>query len=656
MPIDPKDVGELQRALNDAAGKASVLWSTFVIFQLYLAIAFGSVTHRDLFLETPIKLPLLNVDLPLIGFFVVTPVVLLIFHFYVFLQLLGLASKAKDYNTLLLSEALDESDRQYVRQRLDVFPILQFLAGPKNQRTGFRGFSLRLMAWITLVGAPILILLQGQVTFLPYHRQWVVWLQRVAVLIDLMVVWYFWVCLRSDNDPIRWMTRKAKIYLSVGVSLCVLIFSIHLATFPGEWLDNHLPELRYIPTAWRPHWSKEDDWTSLQQLLFKGEVDRATGRPRSVFSNRLVLTDQSFVVDPDKLEKVNISRSFRGRDLRQAVLSYADLRKADFSYATLNGADLGLAKLQNALFDHTRLQDVMAIGVQLQGARLKDAQLQGAVLFGAELQGIDLTNAQLQGARLDLAELQGAWLEGAQLQGAHLNGAHLQGAWLAKAQLQGAWLQEAQLQGATLNGAHLQGAWLAKAQLQGAGLQEAQLQGAVLRRAAVWRAYGIPNVDLADLENIDLYTKSPSGETTFAQWRDAIADGIPAGPRRDMAITFLLMLAPEVVEKPEDDNFWKTVPSSQPKDEERDKKRGAFLANLACSTDSAPYLARSLMLNVGAEFQLQPSSNAGPKLFADQLGKGKSDPTACPGVGGFTKMDWARFDELVAAVRRPAPN
>ena len=59
---------------------------------MILAIAFGSVTHRDLFLETPIKLPLLNVDLPLVGFFAVAPTVLLIFHFYVFLQLAGLAS------------------------------------------------------------------------------------------------------------------------------------------------------------------------------------------------------------------------------------------------------------------------------------------------------------------------------------------------------------------------------------------------------------------------------------------------------------------------------------------------------------------------------------------------------------------------------------
>jgi hypothetical protein len=136
VAIDPKDLGELQKALNEAAGKASVLWTTFVVFQLYLAIAFGSVTHRDLFLENPIKLPLLNVDLPLVGFFVVAPAVLVILHFYVFRQLAGLASGAKDYNTLLAVDVPDASDRQYVRRRLDVFPILQFLAGPPGSANG----------------------------------------------------------------------------------------------------------------------------------------------------------------------------------------------------------------------------------------------------------------------------------------------------------------------------------------------------------------------------------------------------------------------------------------------------------------------------------------------------------------------------------------
>jgi uncharacterized protein YjbI with pentapeptide repeats len=63
-----------------------------------------------------------------------------------------------------------------------------------------------------------------------------------------------------------------------------------------------------------------------------GEIDEVNGRPLSIFSNRLVLTDQS-LVDPEKLDKVGVSRSLRGRDLSGAVLNRADLRKADFTGA-----------------------------------------------------------------------------------------------------------------------------------------------------------------------------------------------------------------------------------------------------------------------------------------------------------------------------------
>src|SRR5262249_15376046 len=284
-----------------------------------------------------------------------------------FLQLLGLASKAKDYNTLLVDEAPAASDQRYLRQRLDVFPILQFLAGPSDQRTGFSR-SLRLIAWITLVATPVLILLQAQVTFLPYHQWWIVWLQRVAVLIDLVLIWYFWLHLRSDDDPIKGASRKAWIYLGAAVTLCVAIFSIYLATFPDEWLNEHLPELRYVPATWRPDWSKKDDWTSLHALhalLFEGAVDPVSSQPSSVFSNRLVLTDQSFVVDPEKLDKITVSHFFRGRDLRLAVLNWTDLRKADFT------------------------------GAQLQGASLEGAQLQGALLLSAQLQRAWLDTAHL---------------------------------------------------------------------------------------------------------------------------------------------------------------------------------------------------------------------------------------------------------------------
>jgi hypothetical protein len=427
------------------------------------------------------------------------------------------------------------------------------------------------MAWITLVATPVLILLQAQLTFLPYHREWIVWLQRAAVLIDLALIWYFWIHFRSDDNPIKGASRKAWMYLGGVGALCVVIFSACLATFPGEWVDEHLPELRYAPTTWRPHWSKKDDWTSLHVLLFEGAIDELGSRPSSVFSNRLLLPYGSSIVDPEKLDKITVSLSFRGRDLRSAVLNLADLRKADF--------------------------------------------------IGAQLQGAQLAFAQLQDARLGAAQLQGAWLWGAQLQGASLGGA--------------------QLQGARLDGGQLQGVRLGGAELQGAGLVNVR----------VWRAFGTPNLYLADFRNIDAHQKPWKDNETFGGWRDAIANSVPDRLLRDDVKVRLKALDPtgDLTGKKEpedllDQRYWDRAHSSQPQDEEFWGKRARFLADLACLGGSTPYIARGLLQILkrtrNPEFFLDAG---GRKLFTDRLLKGKSDPTACPGVRGFTDTDWANM-------------
>src|SRR5262249_3478187 len=196
------------------------------------------------------------------------------------------------------------------------------------------------------------------------------------------------------------MSSKLWTLFGVLVSLCVLTFSLYLAIFPGEWMDENLPR------------------SPLQALLFEGGVD-FRGRPRSIFSNRLVLSGQS-MVDPEKLDKIAVSRSVRGRDLRLAVLIAADLRKVDFAGA----------QLQDASFDFAQLQGAMLNGARLLAASLSGAHLQGASLNYAQSQGASFNSAQLQGATLDSAQLQGATLDSAQLQGADLSNATI---WRARA-------------------------------------------------------------------------------------------------------------------------------------------------------------------------------------------------------------------------------
>src|SRR4051794_21218037 len=77
-----KDLQALRDAVDNAAAVSGALWISYIFVFLYLAVAAGAVTHKDLFFENAVKLPFLNVELPLIAFFVLGPLLFLIVHAY----------------------------------------------------------------------------------------------------------------------------------------------------------------------------------------------------------------------------------------------------------------------------------------------------------------------------------------------------------------------------------------------------------------------------------------------------------------------------------------------------------------------------------------------------------------------------------------------
>jgi hypothetical protein len=88
------DLQALRDAVVDAATVGTGLWLSYLFVLFYFAIAAGAVTHRDLLLENSVKLPFLNVELPLKAFFVFGPLIFLIVHTYVLLHFVLLAGKS----------------------------------------------------------------------------------------------------------------------------------------------------------------------------------------------------------------------------------------------------------------------------------------------------------------------------------------------------------------------------------------------------------------------------------------------------------------------------------------------------------------------------------------------------------------------------------
>jgi uncharacterized protein YjbI with pentapeptide repeats len=479
----------LERSVNDSATRVSTIWISFLIFGLYLLTAVGTVTHRQILLADPIKLPVLNIELPLFGFVVLAPILFVILHVYVLIQVLLLGRTAAAYNQVLDRVVKSPMGNASMRQRLANTLFAQLFAGSPSEREGWLGWLLKIMAWFTLAFAPVLVILFFQFTFLSYHSHLITWILRAVIALDLIAVLMIWrAALQPDHAiSFRLVLRSWIPLLSAFV---LVLFSWVALSFPGE---PHAEWTRYGPRA--PECQTKSaifgSYLSFDRLYLRG-VD---------------------VVDEDKLVKIEkidedrelpsavqgkTTRSFRDRDLNCADLSEADLRRVDLTGAHLRGANLNFANLRSAKLNSADLEGAFLFQADLGETFVEDANLRDATLFyvhleralinWAQLQGADMRKAQLQGAVLDRVHLQGADLTGAQLQGAVLTGVQLQGALLNNAQLQFADLSEVQLQGASLSGADLSAASLDAVGLQGTDLNRTVMQGTKMSATSVWRA------------------------------------------------------------------------------------------------------------------------------------------------------------------------
>jgi uncharacterized protein YjbI with pentapeptide repeats len=631
------DLDSLRKAVEDAASVGETIWLSYVFFLLYIAIAAGGVTHRDLLLENPVKLPLFGVELPLVAFFLLAPVLFIVSHAYTLLHFVMLAAKVGKFEIELKKQLPDALETwEGLRRQLPSNIFVQFLAGPREIRKGGVGILLKTIAWISLVFGPVLLLLLIQVQFLPYHLEWATWVQRVAVGVDVILLWLLWPAVVNARSKLTWLlerrgegwpaARDLAVRYVLGLALCLVPigFAFTVATFPQEWMDEHAGNRQWIPPnrltallgARDPPTPEDPEGksisTSFHNLMFNGKVDNVTRRRKSLFSNTLVLAgfdalEAMKIDDPKKLASVKQSLNLRGRHLEGAIFYFADLRKADLRTA------------------------------YLQGTSFYGAKLQGTWFWSAQLQGADLSLAQLPGASLDSAHLQGASLERVELQGALVSNAELQGASLKKAQLQGADLSQAKLQGASLKGAKLQGAnfggsLLADADMSDADVWYMNLKDATLDR--VWK----------DNLNPKAFSKDE-----FAGLKDYMKKVVPEGEQYDPALDLIEKLNPDKLGQESVGDESRPKPAfDDTHEKDKDKYQHALadsLKTLVCSGDkSAFYIIRRLIDTCRIA---DTGPNDAPRLIHDILAHG------CPVSAALTEHDKADLQEQDNTHLRP---
>jgi uncharacterized protein YjbI with pentapeptide repeats len=611
---DPRDILALQSAVNDASSRTTALWVSFMTFAAYLIVAVGSVNHLALFQETPIKLPVLAAELPLVSFFAIAPFFLLLFHFYLFLNLVTLSRRIATYNRVLAASVAAEDDRNLLRSRLDTFLVVQMLSLPRRARDGLNAWLLNIVVWITLVGVPILILMQFELTFLPYHDSVVTWIHRILMVADLTMIWFFWFAIYKRGE--LHLPMPGRHLVALAGSAAVIFVSMIVVSYPGEWPGQNVNV--QLPMVC------PDERVTISKCFLHGPVNMVTGRPRRYFFNVLVLPYQN-LAQPNKAASGMETKIMRGRDLTGAILIGSNMPSMDFT-----GANLDKARLDRVFAPYATFACEIT-GAPQRGPPPQDpgwpddgcSSLRGASLYGANLSGARFDNARMEGAVLIDANLSGARLINVHLEATVLTNANLTAAYVKSTLLQNAYLLDTNLSGATLDGSQLSGALLERSQFQFASLGSlGESKTGESSIVGVGNTVGRPMLNFAGFDLDGASAPPPANISQFNHMRNQMLQVLfEEEVRRNpwFATARFAILTPAFYEsyyekavgtnwgqlKVEVDDLWSSVKGQMTLDTAKDEDLGRikqrFLADrftdLACDGENAPFVARGLINN-----------------------------------------------------------
>jgi len=498
-------IDEQLDAVNSASKNATKAHLTLLVFVAYAGVTIWSTTHEQLLRGSVVALPLLNVDVPIVSFYGIAPGLLLVLHFNLLLQRMLLSTRLHGFDDALRWSSTSLIERRRELFRLDPYLVTQGLS--EDQENIIAWVGVRIAYIISIYVLPVAILLAVQLRFLPAHRFEITSWHKLAICIDVVLLWLFSWKVRSlsahKSERLQWISRGWPVITTVSLGLFsafVVLFSFCVAVgpkIPSWWIATN----SYLPSSlssWPDRAVK-----SVPRAL---EVSRKTlvkeappPELLAVYHQRGESIDSAWLEHAQGLDLTN-------RDLRFADFERSHLWNADFRDSRLDGAVLLGTTLRGARF--TTRETLGGGGVALGGAELRETDFTQAKfpegdlreaflvfsdLYDANFPGSDLRKAKLWGTKARITDLRGAALARVEAQGADFIGADLRGADLRGANLMAASLSSAKLQGADLRGAKLQGADFTQAKLNGADLRDAEVFGT---------KFDMAELTLADLRGI----------------------------------------------------------------------------------------------------------------------------------------------------------
>lgn len=318
--------------IAEASKNARSIYFVYIGFITYCALTVVGTTDRQLVLNETARLPIINMDVSINGFFILAPLLAIGIFIYFQLYLQRLNGLIRDLRT---NYAPIEKRRLY--------PWMLNIA--EDPEPGFAGRVQRFVVQLTLWWSLPVVLLLFAMWVVKKHELLISYIVTLLPLLGLVIVFVFWHYYENPGGRLDFGKSFFKEQRSKKRTLAVLGAGLLIAEFALLFV--------FIPFA------------------------------KNFKTFCVDLSNQVLAKEPEKDYK----------NLYWHRLNGAHLEGANFSNSVLKRADLRGAHLQNADFRNAILDEANFTGADLEGADLRKASLERTIFQAANLRRTNLRAA-----------------------------------------------------------------------------------------------------------------------------------------------------------------------------------------------------------------------------------------------------------------------
>lgn len=423
---------QTKNGIEESKKKNSRIFLIYFTVLVYVLITTVGITDIQLILNDPVTLPLINVNVNITTFFILSPIlIILLFIFY------------NLHYEHLRTEYTEEYDYLY-------WPVFEF--GDFGNSTIEKKILTKLQVTFTtfvMWGLFPIALMVISFRYLESHNLVLMWYHLIINLIGIIIA----IILLNNRGKYGYKT----ILLSEGIILLIIIlFYMAMILIVGKSFG------RIIDNDIFPGWDKDlklilltlayiiilpSIVTLTVNKIFKKSIGSTFSLNIWLSLVTLVLVMVHYIVRTPYGEGRNADLSYQiiaqnpesaYKGVYSVDLRFKRLENASFISSVLNGADMRYSIFNNATFHSAELD-----GADLRESDLRNVTLIEAKLHSAKLQGVDLSNSDLFDADLSDSNLKYANFTNCDLRNANLTNTILDSTNFTNADLRGVFVHDA---------------------------------------------------------------------------------------------------------------------------------------------------------------------------------------------------------------------